>query len=69
MRHFAADRRCDVSAEKGTVKMVAYSDFSCSIYLVQRANLVLSKGPYLNDVYTGRGEGVYPNADVEREVA
>lgn len=46
MRHFAADRRCDVSAEKGTVKMVAHSDFSSRIYLVQRANLVLSKGPY-----------------------
>ena len=26
-------------------------------------------GPYLNDVYMGRGGGGYPNADVVREVA
>ena len=28
----------------------------------------LRKGPYTNDVYTGRGRG-YPNADIVREVA
>ena len=28
-----------------------------------------AKGPYLNDVYTERGGGGYPNADVVREVA
>ena len=28
-----------------------------------------SKGPYLNDVYTERGGGGCPNADVVREVA
>ena len=31
MRHFAADRRCNVSAEEGTVKTVPYPDFSRSI--------------------------------------
>ena len=31
--------------------------------------VVYSKGRYLNDVYTGRGAGGNPSADVVREVA
>ena len=42
---------------------------STLVYPFQCTNFKQYKGPYLNEVYTGKGEGGYPDADIVREVA
>ena len=52
----------------GTVTLI-YGEIKRWSHKLMEFTVTNADGPYLNDVYMGRGEGGYPNADVVREVA